>query len=365
MALRGSTWLGSVQIHTLMEAVATMLAMIVGAMALVRFHSKKNNTILFIGAGFLGTAFLDGYHTVVTSSVFAPYLPSDLPSLIPWSWIASRQFLSIMLFLSWLAWVRERRLGAPGQIDERTIYMGTALLTLASLLFFALVPLPRAHYPEFVFHRPEEFGPALFFLVALVGYLRKGAWREDAFEHWLVLALIVGVVGQAVFMSFSGQLFDLEFDAAHLLKKVSYVCVLTGLLISMHASFRQAEDGEVRVRTIVDNVLEGIITIDERGAVQAFSRAAERIFGYAAGEVIGRNVKMLMPGPYHGARSIPAQLHDHRRGEDPRHRPRGRRPAQGWHNVSHGPRRRRDARRATAHVRRKLPRHHRTQARGT
>ena len=40
--------------------------MIVGATALVRFYSKKDNTFLFIGAGFLGTAFLDGYHTVVT-----------------------------------------------------------------------------------------------------------------------------------------------------------------------------------------------------------------------------------------------------------------------------------------------------------
>lgn len=299
IALRGSTWSGDAQLHTLMETVATMLAMIVGVMALVRFYSKKNDTILFIGAGFLGTAFLDGYHSMVTSSFFAPYLPSDLPSLIPWSWVASRQFLSIMLLLSWLAWMREQRLGAAGRIDERTVYVGTALLTLACFLFFAIVPLPPAYYPELIFPRPEEFGPALFFLIALVGYLRKGAWREDAFEHWLVLSLIVGFVGQAVFMSYSGELFDLEFDAAHLLKKVSYICVLTGLLINMQAVFRRSEDSEIRIRTIVDNVLEGIVTIDERGVVLTFNQASEKIFGYAAGEVTGRNVKMLMAGAFH------------------------------------------------------------------
>jgi PAS domain S-box-containing protein len=58
---------------------------------------------------------------------------------------------------------------------------------------------------------------------------------------------------------------------------------------------RQAEE---RMRSVVDHVLDGIISIDERGTVMTFNRAAERIFGYAAREVIGHNVKMLMPDPY-------------------------------------------------------------------
>ena len=48
------------------------------------------------------------------------------------------------------------------------MYLTSAILTLASFLFFAFVPLPRAYYPEIIFHRPEEFLPAFFFLVALV-----------------------------------------------------------------------------------------------------------------------------------------------------------------------------------------------------
>ncbi|MFQ5775599.1 MAG: response regulator [Kiloniellaceae bacterium] len=249
--MRGSDWHSSAHFHTVLETIATFLALVVGVMALVRFYSKKSNTFLFIGTAFLGTAFLDGYHTVVTSAYFKPYMHSDLPALIPWSWVASRQFLSILLFLSWLAWTRERRLGAAGRISEASVYLLTGLLTLASFVFFAFAPLPRAYYPELVFHRPEEFVPALFFLLALLGYLRKGRWRDDSFEHWLVLALIVGFVGQAVFMSFSGRLFDFEFDAAHTLKKVSYVCVLTGLLSSMCSIFRKGEaDAEALRREI-------------------------------------------------------------------------------------------------------------------
>jgi PAS domain S-box-containing protein len=53
-------------------------------------------------------------------------------------------------------------------------------------------------------------------------------------------------------------------------------------------------------RAILDNVLDGIITIDQRGIVASFSAAAQRIFGYPEDEVIGRNVSMLMPQPYRG-----------------------------------------------------------------
>ncbi len=240
-----SEWIGSVQLHSFMEGMATLLALIIGSMALVRYYTLKETVFLFIGAGFLGTAFLDGYHTFVTSAYFRPMMPSDLPSLIPWSWIASRMFLSIFMVLSWLAWVREERLGNTERINEWTVYLFTVLFTLASFLFFALVPLPRAYYPELFFGRPEDLIPAVFFAIALYGYLRKGHWKNNAFEHWLVLSLIIGVVGQTVFMVFSTSLFDFEFDAAHLLKKSSYVCVLTGLLVSMSTIFLDERIGAI------------------------------------------------------------------------------------------------------------------------
>lgn len=50
---------------------------------------------------------------------------------------------------------------------------------------------------------------------------------------------------------------------------------------------------------LLEAAVDGIVVIDDRGIVAAFSRAAEEMFGYRADEVIGHNVSMLMPEPYH------------------------------------------------------------------
>ena len=59
-------------------------------------------------------------------------------------------------------------------------------------------------------------------------------------------------------------------------------------------------ESELRHRNLLNNIAEGIITIDEHGCITSFNPAASKIFGYEAGEIIGQSVNQLMPEPYRG-----------------------------------------------------------------
>jgi two-component system sensor kinase FixL len=61
---------------------------------------------------------------------------------------------------------------------------------------------------------------------------------------------------------------------------------------------RDALAREAHLQSILDTVPEAMIVIDERGGIQSFSSAAERLFGYHSAEALGRNVRDLMPEPY-------------------------------------------------------------------
>jgi len=67
----------------------------------------------------------------------------------------------------------------------------------------------------------------------------------------------------------------------------------------METSAADLRDSNARLRSIINSAVDGIIVIDSHGSIEAFNPGAERLFGYPAPEVMGRNVNMLMPSPHH------------------------------------------------------------------
>ena len=119
------------------------------------------------------------------------------------------------------------------------------------------------------------FGPglaavALSVLCALyIGWFGEGAWMQIA---------IFAVVGLAI--AWMGEML-------HFARRES-------------DRTEQALDArEAHLRSILDTVLDATVVIEPNGAIVSFNAAAVRQFGYTEAEVIGRNVNILMPEPYH------------------------------------------------------------------
>src|SRR5215467_439060 len=110
-----------------------------------------------------------------------------------------------------------------------------------------------------------------------------------------------------------GTTFPAEFSIVHTKTPTGvslFVCVIYD--IKRGTSFKTAlHEGEEQLKAVVDTAVDGVILIDSLGTVRMFNPACEDIFGYRDDEVVGRNVKMLMPTPFHEEHD--RYLHDYSR----------------------------------------------------
>jgi two-component system sensor kinase FixL len=115
-----------------------------------------------------------------------------------------------------------------------------------------------------------------------------GLWLASAFpalsQPQLIVAGLFGIIGLG--LAWGGGQFIQAYDKA--------ITVTHDLL----ATTDDLRSREAHLTSILETVPDAMIVIDDHGLIQSFSLAAERLFGYRAAEIIGKNVKILMPSPY-------------------------------------------------------------------
>jgi len=123
-----------------------------------------------------------------------------------------------------------------------------------------------------------------------------------AVAFWLFESVLEAyVLGRG---EFAGHLF--MPDARELLTRLTVGAILIlfaffarANIIGRLRTLERLRESEELNRAILNTVIDGIITIDETATVIRFNPAAEKIFGFTPSEVIGKNVNLLMPEPYH------------------------------------------------------------------
>jgi len=127
--------------------------------------------------------------------------------------------------------------------------------------------------------------------LAVLTSTSKGGWVA----RW-ILAMCIGVpvcVGWLWTIGENANYFNAAFGKTFYITACAFVFMV--LIWWMARNLHQSEE---RTQTILENVLDGIITINEGGVIESFNKSAENIFGYKASEVVGERINVLMPEPY-------------------------------------------------------------------
>lgn len=110
---------------------------------------------------------------------------------------------------------------------------------------------------------------------------------------------IIGIGREVTGRRKDGSTFPLELAISEM--EVNGQRMFTGIVRDI--SQRKATEEKLReflarTKAILDTIVDGVITISDRGCIETVNPAAENIFGYRLDEICGKNVSMLMPEPY-------------------------------------------------------------------
>lgn len=159
----------------------------------------------------------------------------------------------------------------------------------------------RLLYRHYFSKRKNKIVPQLLTTNKLFGDLSFSATLNIANRKWKTICTPTTefVTSRTTWRPFevlvSGLLFTIMV-AVYLMINIGRTTKIERLVTDRTLKLRESEE---RIRAIVDNVGHGIITITESGKIESFNQAAQQIFQYSPIEVTGKNVKLIMPEPYH------------------------------------------------------------------
>lgn len=315
--LHHKVWIGTNDMHILTEGLNTVMAFVIGAIALIRYYSKKNTTVLYIATGFLGAGILDLYHIFMISSLSSPIsglLPKGIEHFSEW---AARSFLPFMMIVSWVAWWRQDDKKQRPVINENKTYILVGVLTLACMGLYVFLPTIGVTGDTGLYKQGfESCVVGSLYLFSALAYIKKGRWRnkDHHFDFFLIHSFLIAFWSEALFMSQSQQLYDINFIGAHVFKLLSYILVFVGLLISTFKLFRIAESSSVALsaynRMLQDTLKEVsdiklaldasacVIVTDTKAKIKTANENFVTMSKYSKEELIGKTPRIVNSG-YH------------------------------------------------------------------
>ncbi len=285
-------------IHSFLSWSAVSTAFLLAFLTASHYWVNRDMGVLVLGALFLATGLLDTFYILVSNHLLEN-VTNDAFTLFTWA--TSRLFHALGLLVIVVGLVA-KKMPSPGAGKMHFI----AVLYMAAILAATAIIYVSLTYSHVVVQSPglvrsSNISALLIFILA--GILLLPVCRANP-NPFVVSGLILAMPQAAcqLYMVFGSKtLYDSYFIIAELMKLVAYLTPLVGLVWWFIRDQQAMKDSRQRHLSIVNTMLDGLITIDEKGLIEDFNRAAEQMFGYRTDEVRGRNINMLMPEPYHSA----------------------------------------------------------------
>ena len=323
------------------EAVLVINDLVTAALLYGQFAMLRSKAVLILAAAYLFTALITIAHALSFPGLFAPggLLGAGAQST---AWLYMAWHGGFPLFVIAYAWLKNAPVPqAPKRLRlAPTIVASIAAVTALTVALTGLATAGQELLPAIM--RGNQYTPAMLSVVSAVWLLSLLAllvlWRRkphSVLDLWLMVVMCAWLFDIALSAVLNQGRFDLGFYAGRIFGLLAATFVLIELLhknsmlyarlAGLHereyrknvalerlhgqlagrdrehvAALEALHNKEEEIRAIVDNLTDGVITIDRQGIVRSTNPALARILGYAADEVVGRNVSLLMPEPTRG-----------------------------------------------------------------
>ncbi len=291
--LGSSAYIASLEHHIELFADISevFLSFSIFSIILYTYSKSRDNHSLFLGATFLVIGLLNLFHTL--SYPFMPdFITSNSFQKSTILWSISR-IVSALLFLASVYIYKD---SLPGLINRPVMFTAAFLLSLILLVYVLFYPQPAMYNPD---NTPSTARMSLLVitvtttLYAIYLYAKREA--EEKYMIFLIYGFTLLTIGDLVYFYYR--------ISEHLLTSTAFFFMYVALYKSSvelpYERLAVAEEklrrsAEEKYRNIVDNASDAIITIDLEYRITSWNKAAGRIFGWYAQEVMGKKLPELI-----------------------------------------------------------------------
>ena len=277
-SLSKSTWV-SIPLHSAIETAGAFAALALAALLSFLHASDTPSYRISTAMGLSAMGMLDLLHAAIA--------PGDAFIWLHGLAMAFGGLLFMGVYLEGLRFGSRTRFALPILAGVVAALMGLLISRFITILPHALSGNQFASGISIV----NILGGLLFLAAAQRFYSIHRAQPSPETLLFTLMSLMFGMAGLAFPFS---NLWDATWWMWHLLRLAAYALSLGYVAVLFSEIFKNLRNNEALLRTVLESLDSGIVTVDAKGTISSCNPAVERMFGYLASSLAGKNIKLLM-----------------------------------------------------------------------